>query len=185
MKRRILRAMESGNQQEVRQVLVEAISRGSADDIDIVTLAIRETPQLFDPDDGKEYPAAEEMTPPHIAALREDLLGNFSIRKLQLLTDLYGLINADMEASFTSGATQSNQNFQASRSSQSSADSRDDKSYPDSSKPSAAKILGYVIMILGAAASIVGICIPVNFLIGVGIGVILLGSVITVSGLRN
>lgn len=47
------------------------------------------------------------------------------------------------------------------------------------------KIIGYILMALGAATSIVGLCVPVRFMIGLGIGIILLGIALVYINLHN
>ena len=43
---------------------------------------------------------------------------------------------------------------------------------------------GYTLLALGAATAIVGICVPPKFLIGLGIGVLLLGSAVTYTSIK-
>lgn len=56
---------------------------------------------------------------------------------------------------------------------------------PDTPGAKKGRIAGYVIIILGIITSIVGIAIPLFFLIGIGIGVIFTGAFVTYANLRN
>ena len=44
-------------------------------------------------------------------------------------------------------------------------------------KSRSSHLFAIIVMILGLACSIVGICIPISWMIGLGIGVICLGSI--------
>lgn len=48
-----------------------------------------------------------------------------------------------------------------------------------------AKIIGYIMMALGAAAAIVALCVPLRFLLGIGIGVVMIGSAVTYLNIRS
>lgn len=184
--------MQIGDRRQVRKLLIEAISRGGSADIEVITYAIESTPDLFDRDDGKVYPEASEMTPPHVAALREDLKENFSIPKLQLLTDLYGLINADMEPTAPGTraprASETSADESADSSALSESEHRDMEDYgprEPHSGSKAGRVVGYLLILLGVAAVVVGVSVPVNFLIGVGIGVIMLGAAVVYMSIKS
>lgn len=53
------------------------------------------------------------------------------------------------------------------------------------SKSNPTKTLGIVLMVLGVICSIVGVSIPVMFMIGLGIGIFMLGTVLVVTKIRN
>ncbi len=47
------------------------------------------------------------------------------------------------------------------------------------------RTFGYVILLLGLAAAITGVCVPVKFLIGLGIGVLMLGAAIVYASISR
>lgn len=49
----------------------------------------------------------------------------------------------------------------------------------------AAKIAGYVMMGAGAVAAVVGLCVKLTMLLGIGIGLILVGSAVVYNAIRN
>ena len=52
-------------------------------------------------------------------------------------------------------------------------------------KCSCGRTWGIIITLLGLAGAIVGLCVPVGFLLGLGIGVFLLGTVLLYTGMKK
>lgn len=62
-------------------------------------------------------------------------------------------------------------------------DSREQAYEASCSSGKGAKMFGYVVLILGLISAIVGVSVPIMFLIGLGIGVLMLGSAIVYASL--
>lgn len=161
-------ALAANDLPKVRALLVETILNGSSDPetINSVTEVLETTPGLFDDDNGKTYaPSAREMTPQLTRQLIEDLKHNFSLEKFKLLTETYAL----QVEGFTPPA-----------------DEETDTTAKPKCKCNCGRYVGIVIMVLGCAAAIVGICLPsIKFLLGLGIAVFMLGSVVLYTNLKN
>lgn len=199
MKKKLKAAVEASDIPQVRSILIDIIEHGAGDTttIEDVTEAISKTPGIFDADDGKFYASRpEEMTETLIESLREDLDRNFSLEKVRLFTEVESIkagsphyfrdreknlasvadyacdtlsIEEEVEDGRVTAAHVSDTPHECAADAGRNADGR---------KP-AARIVGYAIMAAGAVAAIVGLCVPVKFLLGLGIGVFLLGTAIT------
>lgn len=174
-------ALESNNLPRVRELLIETIrtESGRTAQIETVTEVLETTPGLFDEDNGKRYAdSPAEMTPELTAQLITDLKSNFSLEKFKLLTEVYAL---------RVGETPMEQGVEAALESDSPATDEVRNEREADSKPrcSCAKTVAAVIMILGCAAAIVGLCVPVKFLLGLGIGVFMLGTALLYVNLSN
>ena len=169
MEKAFKEALDANNLPRVRELLIETITNEADDTDHLETLktVIETTPGLFDDDNGKFYaPTAADMTPALTMELIDDLKSNFSLEKFRLLTEVYALrvdgympddeVNP-VKASEPSGSKTSG---------------------GDKPKCSCGKVAGWVILILGLAGAIVGLCVPVKFLLGLGIGVFMLGLVL-------
>lgn len=181
MKNAFSEALAANDLPKVRNLLIETIRNESNQTapIETVTEVLETTPGLFDEDNGKTYaPTAQEMTPALTAQLIEDLKSNFSLEKFKLLTEVYALrvgqtpLEQSVEEALNedSPATDEGKN------------EADDEAYR---KPvgKGGRMLGAVFMILGVAAAIVGLCVPVKFLLGLGIGVFMLGTALLYTNL--
>lgn len=183
METQLKEAVRARDIPRVRDLLIALIIResGNINAIESITDVLESTPGIFEPDDGKNYPTSDKMTPAQTKQLIEDLKSNFSVEKFSLLAEIYelrkpGSVNPSAsEAVSTSDEGERKPVSEAERE-EMLADAK--AVYGAGSKPkcNCGRVTGAVMMALGCAAAIVGICVPVNFLIGVGIGVFMLGS---------
>ena len=171
MKNTLKEAMKANDLPKIRELLVEIIRNesGTTTRIEEVTEALETTPGLFDLDDGKNYPrSAERMNEELIDRLADDLKSNFSLEKFRLLTEVYAKKAEDPD-------------FYTPNPSAEVKPADEKKGSPQECKAckkkcNCASVVGAVIMALGCAAAIVGLCVPVKFLLGLGIGVFMLGT---------
>lgn len=173
MRKKIQQALEANDIPQVREILIEAITSraGNARTLTDIAETIESTPGLFEPDDGCIYPKAHDMTESLIETLKNDIRANFSLPKYRLLTEVSARIARDPsfklkkepvvtdEAIFIAGAPVETEVGLPKR-------------------HHTARTLGYILILAGLAAAITAICIPLHFLIGVGIGVMMLGIVL-------
>lgn len=171
MKNKIREAIEANDITRVRVLLIESMSKnaGKSAALTEISETVSSLKDLFEPDNGKAYPGAHEMTEVGLKELTEDLHQNFSLPKYRLFTEVHARIARDPEFSL-SEEPEVTENLEAS------------PLQPQRPR-SITKTIGFILMILGAACSIVGICTGVKFMIGLGIGVIMLGSAIVYSGI--
>lgn len=206
MKNMLKRAVETRNLPEIRSALIQMIQKGAGRTgyLNEITGTIEKTPGLFVRDDGKVYASsAKEMTPELIAELENDISDNFSVNKFRLLTEVSAIkskdplfysrhhnttpqperpdatdcvdveiVEEEIEVSDNSALVELLINEQ-----QAEEAGLKETVYPTSSK--AASIggkFGYLLLLAGIAAAIVALSIPVRFLLGVSIGVIMLGA---------
>lgn len=169
-------ALEAKDLPKVRELLIEAVTRdpGQTVSIDSVREVLESTPGLFVEDDGRRYAESpDRMTPELTRKLIKDLKNNFSLEKFSLLTETAALhgVGENREADNEEEIVKSDSNTASDK----------------ASKPrcSCAKTTAIIMMILGCAAAIVGLCIPVKFLLGLGIGVFMVGSFFLYSTLKN
>lgn len=162
MKNTLKKALESNNLPEIRESLIDIIRYKSDEpvSIDTVTEVIETTPGLFDKDNGKYYAdSAAELTGEQLDKLTEDLKSNFSLEKYRLFTEAYAIL-AENPGYY-------------------------DKKAASSGSTSPGKIFGFILMVLGCAAAIVGLCVPVKFLLGIGIGVFMIGTAVVYINIRR
>lgn len=184
MKKKLKAAVEAADVPQVRSILVDIIGHGAGDTatIEDVTEAIANTPGIFEPDDGKFYAERpEEMTETLIETLRADLDRNFSLEKVRLYTEVESIkardprYFRDREKQMRAMAEEAGEALAAAPEPAEPSDQADPAERP----APAARVIGYVIMALGAAAAITALCVPVKFLLGLGIGIFLLGTAVT------
>lgn len=184
MKKKLKAAVEAADVPQVRSILVDIIGHGAGDTatIEDVTEAIANTPGIFEPDDGKFYAERpEDMTETLIETLRADLDRNFSLEKVRLYTEVESIkardphYFRDREKQMRAMAEETCEGLAAAPEPAEPSDQADPAERP----APAARVIGYVIMALGAAAAITALCVPVKFLLGLGIGVFLLGTAVT------
>lgn len=181
MKKKLKAAVEAADVPQVRSILVDIIGHGAGDTatIEDVTEAIANTPGIFEPDDGKFYAERpEDMTETLIETLRADLDRNFSLEKVRLYTDVES-IKARRPHYFRDREKQMRDMAEETCEALAAAPEPAEPSDPAERPAPAARVIGYVIMALGAAAAITALCVPVKFLLGLGIGVFLLGTAVT------
>lgn len=212
MKRKLQKAIENHDTILVRSLLLDMLKRkpGSIETLNSVRQAMAEMPDIFDEDNGKEYPSASEnWTAGMCSTLADDLNGNFSREKLNLYAEACvdrhldkksvrtdkGDASDDMiievvEVEETVEAEESLEpSFNALAETDKSIDTEEKADTVDSdskdSKRSFGKMMAYILIACGIVASIVGVCIPVKFLIGLGIGVIMVGAAACYSALSR
>lgn len=184
MKKKLKAAVEAADVPQVRSILVDIIGHGAGDTatIEDVTEAIANTPGIFEPDDGKFYAERpEDMTETLIETLRADLDRNFSLEKVRLYTEVESIkardprYFRDREKQMRAMAEEAGEALAAAPEPAEPSDQADPAERP----APATRVIGYVIMALGAAAAITALCVPVKFLLGLGIGIFLLGTAVT------
>lgn len=170
MKNKISKAIQANDIPQVRTLLIEMMSSHAGHTRTILEISetIASTPGIFDPDDGKKYPAPHELSEEHLRILSEDLRQNFSLPKFRLFTEVHARIVRDPAFALKPTA----------RETEEAAIESNKRRH---SRP--LRMAGYILMALGIVASIVAICIPVRFLIGLGIGVLMLGLAVTYSAI--
>ncbi len=175
MKKKLKAAVEAADVPQVRSILVDIIGHGAGDTatIEDVTEAIANTPGIFEPDDGKFYAERpEDMTETLIETLRADLDRNFSLEKVRLYTEVESIkardprYFRDREKQMRAMAEEAGEALAAAPEPAEPSDQADPAERP----APAARVIGYVIMAL---------CVPVKFLLGLGIGIFLLGTAVT------
>ena len=184
MKKKLKAAVEAADVPQVRSILVDIIGHGAGDTatIEDVTEAIANTPGIFEPDDGKFYAERpEDMTETLIETLRADLDRNFSLEKVRLYTEVESIkardprYFRDREKQMRAMAEEAGEALAAAP----EPAEPSDQAAPAERPAPATRVIGYVIMALGAAAAITALCVPVKFLLGLGIGIFLLGTAVT------
>lgn len=184
MKKKLKAAVEAADVPQVRSILVDIIGHGAGDTatIEDVTEAIANTPGIFEPDDGKFYAERpEDMTETLIETLRADLDRNFSLEKVRLYTEVESIkardprYFRDREKQMRAMAEEAGEALAAAPEPAEPSDQADPAERP----APATRVIGYVIMALGAAAAITALCVPVKFLLGLGLGIFLLGTAVT------
>ena len=184
MKKKLKAAVEAADVPQVRSILVDIIGHGAGDTatIEDVTEAIANTPGIFEPDDGKFYAERpEDMTETLIETLRADLDRNVSLEKVRLYTEVESIkardprYFRDREKQMRAMAEEAGEALAAAPEPAEPSDQADPAERP----APATRVIGYVIMALGAAAAITALCVPVKFLLGLGIGIFLLGTAVT------
>lgn len=167
MKKSLQEAIDSADKARIRSLLTDmaADTRGNAAVVDDITAAVASVPGLFEPDDGKFYAvSAEMMTAPLIDSLRQDLDSNFSLPKFRLFVETQAILHRDpkfyshlmQESDATGLITESAEAATAGA--------------------GVFSKIAFAIMAVGVAVAVVGNCVSLKFLLGVGIGVIMLGS---------
>ena len=193
MEKTLKQAVEANNIPAIREALVDIIVKDSGKTVPIqtVTKVLETTPGLFDVDNGKKYAdSPADMTDELVAQLIEDLKSNFSIEKFSLLAETFALDpdrKVKVEKTSSAASPEVSDGMQAvslaeeidpvtdEEREQMLEDAKATFGAPDAPK-GGSRIVAAIIMILGCAAAIVGLCVPVKFLLGLGIGVFMLGT---------
>ena len=187
MNKGLQKAVAGGDIVAVREILVEMVSgkTRSVERVEEITEVVGNMGGLFEPDDGKRYAAhASELTQCSVAELKEDVRANFSLPKFRLLSEVCELLR-DAPAYYegrgrTLRDTICSAAEQAEICSQVDSEREEELAHPGGK---AGRIVGYVMIAIGFAASVTGVCLPVNFLTGVGIGVLMLGTAMVYASL--
>lgn len=200
MRKALQKAIDAHDITGIRMILIDMASKptGGISSINDITEAIIDVPDLFEKDDGREYaPSPREMTEDLITSLRDDLSENFSLEKFRLLTEVREIERTNphyfknrtrtvkTEEFYPDGTLEITEHIEGDDIVTAEVIEMEPIQESGASGTVAAtaaryrqfsQLFGYVIILLGVAAAIVGICLPVYFLIGVGIGVMMLGS---------
>lgn len=204
MRKALQKAIDAHDITGIRMILIDMASKpaGGISSINDITETIIDVPDLFEKDDGREYaPSPREMTEDLITSLRDDLYENFSLEKFRLLTEVREIERTNpkyfknrtrtvkTEEFYPDGTLEITEHIvgddivTAEVVEMEAAGEPEQESKASGTVAATAaryrqfsQLFGYVIILLGVAAAIVGICVPVYFLIGVGIGVMMLGS---------
>lgn len=192
MKNRIRKALEANDTGLIRTILIESMSEHAGRTATLLEISevITNVPGLFDTDDGKKYPAAHEMTPAALQTLAEDLHSNFSLPKYRLFTEVSARVARDPKFSLKQEQASETETVAEgvliADTPVEAAPREGAEEYQGNTKPGkgkALRIFGFALMAAGIASAIVGICIPIRFLIGLSIGVIMLGSAVVYSAI--
>ena len=180
MKKTLQKAIESKDIGQVRTIITQCVTSGpmSRKDIELVQYAIANTPGLFEKDNGAVYPRPEAMTPADREALEEALTRNFSEPKFQLLTET-ALLPEEKPAKKKAKGEPEPEKFTLAETIEIEAAKGPTAavcSLPGRPEKKSVKTFGYILMALGVASIVTGICVPANFLLGLGIVVFLLAS---------
>lgn len=212
MKKTLQKAIEAQDIPKVREIITEALAQrpGNKDTLELVQFAVAKTPGLFVKDDGKTYPKkAEHWTDEVFSQLQCDLLDNFSSDKLKLFTD----ISTDRYLNPKTERTAPDARPGGKSAAESAAvaeeivietpeeiiDVIETAPEPDPElrqiltdgngklppRRNLFRIIGYVFMCLGVICTIVGLCIPVTLMIGLGIAVFMIATVPVYLAIKN
>lgn len=203
MEKTLKQAVEANNIPAIREALVDIIVKDSGKTVPIqtVTKVLETTPGLFDVDNGKKYAdSAADMNESLIQSLINDLKSNFSLEKFSLLTEVYAIKAENPDFFDKKGNSDSDVPDEIDivieerivtdipvDKEEKNTQSVEDDPYEGYVKPvdKGGRKLGAIIMALGFAAAIVGLCVPVRFLIGLGIGVFMLGTALYYVNMRK
>lgn len=207
-------ALHNHDSGEVREIIIKLLQLKAQrrETLELVTIAISKGENLFEPDDGElRVLERENWSAGYCDELAEAVKMNFSLKKLQMYSEVAMELARNPEARkrgesideaarvmemeiqdvTTPDSTPVSSAARPSRLTNSSSNQEKTDESPvnnpktERTKKSAVKIIGYVLILMGIAAAIVGICVPVKFLIGLGIGVIMLGSAVTYLGINH
>lgn len=165
MKDSLKKALETSDLPSLRRQLVDIITAHPhrTSTIEDVTQVLGNTDHIFEPDNGRHYPAVSEMTETLMTELRDDLMTNFSLTKFRLYAEA-------LDAGVRPMAKRHRK--EADTASETPTDSN------QTPRATIGLTLGWIVLILGLITTIVGICVPVRFMIGLGIGIFMLGTAV-------
>ncbi|MCM1369180.1 MAG: hypothetical protein NC204_02280 [Candidatus Amulumruptor caecigallinarius] len=175
MKNKLIKAIEAGDRLLVKEILIDSTAGIplKKETLEMISLTLSSMPEIFDEDDGVLYPANKRYwTETLTEKIREDLKDNFSRDKLSLIAEISEDITMRPDAERYEYTEQLARTIEAAH-----------EPYKRRGMP-ASQILGYVLIALGAVAAIVGLCVSVSFMIGIGIGVFMIGTAVTYMSLR-
>lgn len=168
MKEKLNKAIEANDIVLVKEIVIDAVTNhaGRRETLELVAVAVEKAPHIFVEDDGEKFPAdSKYWTETLKLNLREKLKNNFSREKLKLFTEISSDITTHPEKERSEyGEVVPRQKGK--------------------SQNKVGKIIGYSVMCVGIVAAIVGLCIPLRLLLGLGIGVFMIGSGITYTALK-
>lgn len=194
MKKILKDALKAHDLDKARTVLVEMMTKtpGNVTVLEDIRESIEKTPDLFQVDDGKFYArSAEEMTETLIEELRKDLTTNFSLPKYRLYTEVQALKNSNPK--YYNGRQEVCGPIRYEIAVEAIEETvpalGDEECYAKEVRRrhriSLGRGIGLAVIIAGLVASIVGICVPVRFMIGLGIGVLMLGATVVYTAINR
>ena len=172
-----------------RAIIIRLItdSAGKRSSLESVAYAIEKLPDLFDEDNGSMRGiTVADNSPVLRETMHTELENNFSREKLSLYADL--CVSAEMdrrehctETGADGEAEAEAYEVNAIETSIAEADNTGDVEEPTAPEPVAetrrkGSLAGWIILGIGVVLSIVGLCISFKLLMGIGIGVLMVGS---------
>ncbi len=210
MKRTLKAAMEAGDVARVRGILLDALRRkpGNKETLESVRMAMTSVEGIFDEAGEPLYTLPpEEWNESYARSLEAALVKNFTSERLGHYTEVVVALesrrhdpSAPADAPSPAGDSLDEEiEIRVARLTEivppeevveltereASDDAEDEEGREVRKGHSATKIFGYVLILLGAAAAIVGMCVPAHFIIGLGIGTLMIGSAIAYIGISS
>lgn len=191
-RKKIEKALQAGDTAAVRRELLD-IARNHADNagaLDAVKLAISKSKDLFVKDNGAfRFEKRRDWSAEYRDRLAEALKSNFSREKLSALVEVELALKSDSDASKGHETVKEDISADADAAApemhlSEKIPADDQWSHPERRKLSGVKIAGYVMMLSSLAAIIVALCIPITWLLGVGIVVFMIATAVTYLNLR-
>lgn len=174
---------------EVRAEIIRLItdSAGNRNSLESVAYAIERLPDLFDEDNGSmKGTTVADNSPVLRETMHTELERNFSREKLSLYADLCVAAVMDHrehcpEAGANGEAEAEAYEVDAIETSMVEADNAEDIKGPSAPEPPVenrrkGSLAGWIILGIGVILSIVGLCVSFKLLMGIGIGVLMVGS---------
>ena len=189
---KIEKALQAGDTAAVRRELLDIARNhaGNAGALDAVKLAISKSKDLFVKDNGAfRFEKRRDWSAEYRDRLAEALKSNFSREKLSALVEVELALKSDSDASKGHETVKEDISADADAAApemhlSEKIPADDQWSHPERRKLSGVKIAGYVMMLLSLAAIIVALCIPITWLLGVGIAVFMIATAVTYLNLR-
>lgn len=188
-------ALYAGDKTRVREIVLDELGKraGHREALEIVTLAISGEEKIYDPDDGSvRVLEKESWSAAYVDELRAALKRNFSLKGLKLYMDVTTELATNPVARRNGEEIDRLTIVEVDEDNEIIDDKPDNTSVAPLGQDTEAKkesavsnqktslsltqLVGYVMIIAGVIASIVGLCIPLRLLLGIGIVVILGGS---------
>lgn len=174
MDKKFIEAVRFDDAAGVREMIIETLTE-SPDSMateEMITFAMDEIPELFAADDGLVLIAdPEEWDEAYFAKAESDLRNNFSRDKLVHFQKVSSKLSGNRPMQSDIKESLSEDEIHMSR--------REAQPSPAMGK------LGYVLMFIGAAGAITGLFVPVKFLLGLSIGVMMLGIAVVYMNIRK
>ncbi len=187
-------AIKSGDKSRVREIILTQLEKhaGDREALEMVMMAVNSDAGIYDHDDGAfRVLERDSWSGAYADELKEALKRNFSLRGLRLYVDVTTELATNAEARRHGeeidrlAIVEVNEKIEDIEDAQvlenKPSETRDvpiNTETPKSGKTSQSKIIAYILMIAGAAAAIVGLCVSLKLLMGLGIIIILLGSAV-------
>lgn len=191
-----MEAVKAGRVDEVRAYIIDGLGRHAdrTSTLEMVKYAVVNTPDIFDEDEEEFYSLPkDEWNAAYADTLRRELKTGFTRDRVMLYADVEMYLASHPEARqrvpveailSVSEVLDESDYVEEDRIAIESVEIIEKATEDTGEHPSVAKIIGYIILIAGLVVSIVGLCIPLNFLVGLGIGVIMIGSAVVYLALK-